>query len=516
MRHDLLLTFLLVCAFTESIGQTNTFQKAYDLSATCNAMQITYDGGFVMAGTTLEYDISLFKTDGNGNFLWAKTYGDSLYDHAQSVIETNDHGFLIAGATTSFGLGKSDAYFIKTDQSGNLTWSKTYGQQSWQGATSVQQTSDGGYIAVGYHSSSQHDIYAFKTDSLGNLQWSKLFGGGDYDDGYSVVQTPDGGYLIAGDTYSFGVAVGFMDGLLIKLDSAGTMMWSKTYGGTGNESITCIKPVKTGGYIMAGYTNELGFSDDYVVRIDESGSVLWSAKYGTSDWERSTSIVETSDGGFIISGISAASFGILEDGHLVRIDNSGNFLWARRYDRSANDNFRSVHQSANDDFIVAGNTLMQMDTSQVNNVYLLHLDASGNAGCAQIPFDTVASYFGTTITTPYPGKAITSGSIVAATIVKNSTAPVSTICLDGLGLEERISELHEIRLYPNPATHFLTIQSSLLMTELSITNSLGHQVVSRVLNNTLTTVDISTLSAGIYFYSAKTTQGNRVGKILVR
>ena len=129
-----------------------------------------------MAGYTYSFTVGgalfLIKTDANGNIIWAKTYGGTNSDYAFYVHQTSDGGYIVAGRTQSFGAGGYDLFLIKTDANGNVIWAKTYGGTSWDNASSVQQTSDGGYIVAGYTGSfgaGNGDIFLIKTDTNGNM-----------------------------------------------------------------------------------------------------------------------------------------------------------------------------------------------------------------------------------------------------------------------------------------------------------------------------------------------------------
>jgi hypothetical protein len=190
------------------------------------SVQQTSDGGYIVAGGTSSFgagwaDIFLVKTDANGNVQWAKTYGGTYWDEAYSVQQTSDGGYIVAGGTASFGAGLSDIILIKTDASGNVQWAKTYGGTNLDSAFSVQQTSDGGYIVAGWTYSfgaGLDDIFLIKTDANGNIIWAKTYGGTYEDGAYSVQQTSDGGYIVAGYT-----AAGFGDIFLIKTDANGNI-----------------------------------------------------------------------------------------------------------------------------------------------------------------------------------------------------------------------------------------------------------------------------------------------------
>jgi hypothetical protein len=153
---------------------------------------------------------------------WDKTFGGTSDDVGYSVQQTSDGGYIIAGWTNSSGAGGYDVYLIKTDSGGTKQWDKTFGSSSDDAGYSVQQTSDGGYIIVGWTNSCGacgYDAYLIKTDSGGTKQWDKTFGGSGNDVGESVQQTSDGGYIIVGWTNSYGA--GGYDVWLIKTDSGG-------------------------------------------------------------------------------------------------------------------------------------------------------------------------------------------------------------------------------------------------------------------------------------------------------
>ena len=207
---------------------------------------------------------------------FAKTYGGTDDDYASSVQQTSDGGYIVAGKTYSFGAGWYDIFFIKTDASGNVQWTKTYGGTDWDDAYSVQHTSDGGYIVAGETYSfgaGWSDIFFIKTDASGNVQWAKTYGGTNYDEAYSVQQTSDGGYILAGYTQSFGA--GYGDIFLVKTDANGNVQWAKTYGGTSSDWASSVQQTSDGGYIVAGYTSSFGagWSDIFLIKTDANGNI---------------------------------------------------------------------------------------------------------------------------------------------------------------------------------------------------------------------------------------------------
>jgi len=292
----------------------------------------TSDGGYAIAGYTKSLgaggeDVYVVKLDAKGNLQWTKTIGGPADEVGFSLIQTSDGGYAIAGKTESFGAGGADVYVVKLDANGNLQWTKTIGGPASEAGSSLIQTADGGYAIAGYTTSfgaGLSDAYLVKLDANGNLQWTKTIGGKDFEDGYSLIQTSDGGYVIAGYTRSFGA--GGADVYVVKLDANGNLQWTKTIGGPESEEGNSIIQTSDGGYAIAGFTYSFGAgkTDVYVVKLDAKGNLQWTKTIGGPKSELGLSLIQTSDGGYAIAG-HTESFGAGEtDVYVVKLDKNGN------------------------------------------------------------------------------------------------------------------------------------------------------------------------------------------------
>lgn len=333
-----------------------------DLGEGGESVQQTSDGGYIVAGFTGSYgagggDVYLVKTNSGGEMLWQKAFGGSDMEWGHSVQQTSDGGYIVTGFTRSYGAGEYDVYLVKTDSDGDLQWQKTFGGSDWDDGYSVRQTTDGGYIIAGEtysYGAGARDVYLIKTDSDGGLQWQKTFGGSRNDDGQAVQQTTDGGYIVAGYTASHEIGDGGV--YLLKTNSDGEMLWQKTFGGNGVGQ--SVQQTSDGGYIVAGYTDSYGSGEEdvYVVKTDSDGVLQWERTFGGSGYDYGLSVQQTSDGGYIIAGITDSYGAGSEDVYLVKTNSDGDKLGQRTFGGSGLDKGHSVQQTSDGGYIIAGRT----------------------------------------------------------------------------------------------------------------------------------------------------------------
>jgi uncharacterized delta-60 repeat protein len=288
------------------------------------------DGNYVVAGWTDSFgvgalDIFIVKLSSNGSLLWSETIGGADTDYVYSTIQTSDGGYALAGVTKSFGAGSYDMFIVKLASNGSLLWSKTVGGMFNDWAHSIIQNTEGGYTIAGHSQSfaaGYDNMYIIKLDANGSLDWSKTVGGASFDRAESIVQTTDGGYAIAGYTQSFGAGTENM--YVIKLASNGSLQWSKSIGGTFFDWAASIIQTTDGGYEAAGYTHSFGTGGDmYIIKLDTGGSLLWSRAVGGPNSEAAYSILPSTDGSCVVAG-HTDSFGAGNDVYIVKLDKSGN------------------------------------------------------------------------------------------------------------------------------------------------------------------------------------------------
>jgi hypothetical protein len=224
----------------------------------------TYDGGYVVTGTSYtnlgNNQLWIFKTDSIGNIIWDKKYGNDWYQVGLGIEATLDSGYIVSGI--KYG---GCSWLVKTDNNGDTLWTKT---DCWnREVEDIEQTTDGGFITTG---NGYGDFFLVKTDQYGNTIWDKKYGGINIEKGYDVEQTTDGGYIVAGWTSSFGSGtVDYPDIWLLKTNSLGDSLWSKTFGGLNIDKARSVKQTIDGGYIICGYM----YKDILLIKTDGNGNI---------------------------------------------------------------------------------------------------------------------------------------------------------------------------------------------------------------------------------------------------
>lgn len=375
MRNILFLSFTLlsftiinVKAFaqppdtlwTKTLGGSN-IDVAHDI-------QLTRDGGYIIVGYTRSFgnsgrDIWLVKTDGNGNLQWHRSYGGSSDEEGYSIQQTTDGGYIVTGYTKSFGSGMTDVYIIKTDSLGIYQWDYIYGGSSDDEGYCVLQTSDGGYIIAGATSSygaGSRDVWVIKTNSIGYDLWKKTYGGMSSDGAWSISKTNDGGYILTGWTLSYGPAPTYNGNVyLVKIDSVGNLQWQNWFGGSGVDRGMSVQQTSDGGYIIGGYTDSFGAGlyDAYLIKANSSGNQEWTKTFGGTGRDYCNSVQQTSDGGYILAGYTLSFGSGSEDFYIIKTDINGNEEWYKTYGGTYSDVANKVRLTEDGGLIIAGYTL---------------------------------------------------------------------------------------------------------------------------------------------------------------
>ena len=336
------------------------------------AGSVGLDGSFLMSGfsnsidgdidSSLAYDttnIFVVKCDPSGNKIWAKTFGGNDYDKARYIMQDADSNYLVVGVTHSSDgdidttHGDSELFVLKLDKDGNKIWMKMYGGTGYEGGRYIQQLPSGDYLVTGYSTShnydvpvnrGQHDAWLFKIDVNGNLIWSQTYGGSGDDRPRVSLPTPDGGYVFLGSSTSNDFQVsgnhGVEDFWIGKVDSVGNLEWNYSYGGTGEDWPYGMTATADGGFLLTGTTD----SNDG----DVTGYMGWT------------------------------------DGWVVKIDASGIMQWQKCYGGSLVDRLYRTFENSDGTLTTFGFSqstdfdLTASNTGPSNNYWLARLDSVNN------------------------------------------------------------------------------------------------------------------------------------------
>jgi hypothetical protein len=261
-------------------------------------------------------------------------------------------------------------------------WTRTFGGEYNDYGYSVQQTIDGGYIIAGEIEIERlgevsPDLWLIKIDSNGTKLWDKTFGGKNLESGRSVQQTADGGYIITG--FKLNYTESNCDAWLIKTDGNGDMIWDKTFWTTDWSFGFSVQQTTDGGYIIVGQTSynyDTGAGDVRLIKTDDNGNKVWDKTFGGTKQDLGYSVQQTTDGGYIIVGITAYDYyAWTGDVWLIKTDGNGNRVWDKTFGGIPYDEGRSVQQTSDGGYIITGETMSKGKGE--NDVWLIKTDRNG-------------------------------------------------------------------------------------------------------------------------------------------
>jgi hypothetical protein len=292
------------------------------------------------------------KLSSSGETQWSKVFGGDHTDFASSVVATANGEYLFCGHTESAGQGKGDAWLIQVDQSGNRNWGKIIGSSGEDWASSVIQSPDTGFLFAGQTESDSDSGTAWlvKVDREGNTQWRKRYQTNTSSWLRSVVISSKGGFLAAGASASEAIS----HGLLVKVNSSGELEWKKIFDDK-NGWIREVTEVDDG-FVFTGakQIKRKEGSDAWLAKVNYSGEKQWEKTYANNRRNIANDIIKTTDDAFLIAGRDAASGNKSGNAWLIKIDKQGDIQWQNTYGGNRGDTARSVIELKNSGYVFAG------------------------------------------------------------------------------------------------------------------------------------------------------------------
>lgn len=346
----------------------------------------TFDGNIALVGETtsapaLKKDAVWILLDAAGSLKKQVLIGGERDDVLKSMVQTDDGGFVLAGATQSFGQGGSDGWLVKLNAEGDTLWRKTAGAHRQEAFTDLIQTADGGLIAVGSIQSpkgqGRKDMWVYSTYEDGSLRWQRSFGERQFDEAKAVVEDEQGNIAIAGVTSS---GKGSLNIWLFILDKDGSPLYHRIFGNRQREEIFDLVATQDGGFALAGYSKGQGqgLKDAWIVKTAADGEMIWESNFGGRNNDSALSITEMTDGGLVLAGytyshlIGANTSGTL----LVKMDRDGNKVWEQTHPigGKGNDVLNAISMLPNGCLMVAGSTNSKSEGAKGNDIWVMRLN----------------------------------------------------------------------------------------------------------------------------------------------
>jgi hypothetical protein len=334
----------------------------------CSAVELTAEGGYIFAGTINANgydnggDCWLLKTDSNGDVIWQKTYGGLGSDTGTDLCTTHDGGYALIGYTRSFGAGGCDVYLIKTDSNGDEQWNRTFGGSQDDYGLAIQQCADEGFIIAGATQSyGAREAWLIKTNAAGGMEWQQRFCGNRPPGGYfmTVLRTVEDDYVAAGRNYLGDMSDS--DILVVKIDRNGTIIWEKLLGDPNcKDSALGIAATSDGCYMITGQVEHQETEHDILLmKINENGEEVWIRTFNeTIFFDTGLSVKETNDRGFLIAGEVGTNLNnpVLFNAILIKTDSTGMKEWSMIYGKAGSESFYEALQTPNEGYIAGGFT----------------------------------------------------------------------------------------------------------------------------------------------------------------
>lgn len=308
---------------------------------------------------------------------WVETVGGSSPDLFLSVDQTADGGYVALGETQSFGPGGRDIWVTRCDAEGSVLWQRAYGGSQDDFALCIRQCADGGYLVTALTKiSGQYDAWILKLDASGNIIWQETLGGTGDDHFKRILVLADGGFLLCGGTESFGA--GGDDAWLARLSATGSLTWLKTYGGSSQDYATSVIQSNDGGYVMAGFTMSqgIGAGDGWALKLDSTGTIIWQQVYGSSlNTESFNDVLEGADGSYYLAGYTWSFGAGWSDAWLVKVAAAdGTLQWGAVYGTSLVDYVAGMILAGDGGLLLVGSTTTVADS----DVWLIKVSSAGS------------------------------------------------------------------------------------------------------------------------------------------
>jgi len=493
------------------------------------------------------------------------------YSNGGAVYLASSSDSNISGDKTENNRGVNyDYWLVKSDGNGSIIWDKTMGAGPIVSlgpdndiVTSVFETTDGNVLVGGYSNSNisgektevsrgDYDYWLLKLDANGSILWDKTLGGLGMDYPCTFFELSDGNYMVAGTSGSSisgdktDASRGDDDVWLIKISSAGAIIWQKTIGGNSKDVCGQILQTSDNGFIIACTSlssisgdkteNSYGLSDYWIVKLDENGVIQWQKTLGGSNLDFASTIIETNDGGYLAGGKSKSPISGLKtednrgsyDYWLVKLDSTGVIQWQKTIGGNGEDVLNGVYQCLDNGYVIAGTASSNIsgdkteDSKGGNDGWIVKLNESGvlqwqkdigglnNDGfnwVKQLPDESYILGGGSTSSNSFDINAINHNP---------GYFDIWLLKLNAEGLGTNSYADLQVALYPNPTKNFVTLEFGSIMEDVNVTvNTALGQTITQDTFTGMSTFKIPIIGApGVYFVEVTDKALKKVVKVV--
>lgn len=495
---------------------------------------------------------------------WEKSIGGTSDDYGFFIDTTSDGGYITVGTTASAdglvpaNFGIADMLLSKLDSLGNVEWVKNLGGSNLEEGYSVYQTVDGGYFITGYTRSNDvnvasnyglKDIWVVKTSGLGIIQWENTYGGTNDERAYYSTQTADGGYILAGYTESNNNDVTFNNGAadvwIVKMDSAGTLQWQKSYGGTGFDYGYHISETPDGGYIITANSDSNdgdvtgyhgGTSDVWIIKVNNIGTIEWEQCYGGSSLEYGTTAYSTSDGGYIFSAYTSSNDMDITFTHgdfeswVVKLNAIGIIQWDKCFGGSISDANYTMRKTLDGKYILAGYSyssdgdVIGQHPGGEADFWIVKMDTAGTLEwqkCVGGNGNDQAFYITQTADSSYTAIGLSNSSNADVSfnyglddwwVVK--LIPPQIVTSNNSVIAKTTSL--EVSVFPNPSNGEFYFKNLEIGDRLEVYDVSGKCVLNALSTSSTQKINLGEKEKGIYFYRITGSNEVSVGKLILK
>ena len=406
MKKHVVIILLFSLLWKSGFSQQTYFNNRYNFGVAENGLDILpNDSGYFLlsgiANNSFHRSILISSLDFNGNVLWSKNFTDSIHDlyagGPGNLGYYDSHSLILAASNSE---NNTQGLICKFNLNGDTIWVREYGDTLFQSGWDVKRIRDGGLVLVCNvnNADPNGNVELIKTDSLGNVQWQKYYGGAQYDIAVSLDTCVDGGFIMAGQTSSFGPNAGSSCGNMycLKTDSIGNLQWQKGLGNIYADDAWSVVSCKDSSFIFAGVysvsdpssgtTCDVPISQAWLVKLNLNGDTVWTRKYGSPVYNTGLFIVrELADGSLIAAGQRGRDTIGFSQGLVMKVASNGDSLWYRTYENLHgfdSDNFlRDIRPTADGGFIACGYIFPQAPDTGTQDTWILKIDSNG---CEQL------------------------------------------------------------------------------------------------------------------------------------